>query len=93
MEATKIRTMFRRLQKREPEPTTELKYSSDFQLLVAVMLSAQCTDVAVNKATRTLFAKAPTANKMLALGIKGIEKHIRSIGLYRTKGQEPAFLL
>lgn len=87
MEAAKIQRLFRRLQSLNPQPTTELEYGSDFQLLVAVILSAQCTDVAVNKATRTLFAKAPTPRKMLALGVEGIERHIRSIGLYRTKAK------
>lgn len=68
-----------------PQPQSELEYSSVFELLAAVLLSAQATDASVNKATRTLFAHAGTPHRMLALGADGIAAHIRSIGLYRTK--------
>ena len=76
---------FARLRAANPAPRTELVYASEFQLLVAVILSAQATDVSVNKATRALFARAPTPRAMLALGLDGLTAHIRSIGLYRTK--------
>jgi endonuclease III len=68
-----------------PAPRGELAYGSEFQLLVAVILSAQATDASVNKATSTLFAEAPDAAAMLALGEIGIKRHIRSIGLFNTK--------
>ena len=64
---------------------TELKYRSRFQLLIAVILSAQATDVSVNRATRSLFRVAPTPEKMLALGLRGIKSHIRTIGLFNSK--------
>jgi endonuclease III len=76
---------FRRLAAHNPEPTTELEFASEFQLLIAVLLSAQATDVSVNKATRTLFAVAPDPRAMLALGEAGIKQHIKSIGLFNTK--------
>jgi endonuclease-3 len=79
--------IFSRLQAANPEPTTELVYGSPFQLLIAVILSAQTTDRAVNLATRTLFAAAPTPQAMLALGQDGLETHIRTIGLYRSKAR------
>ncbi len=78
---------FRRLAARNPEPTTELEYASPFQLLIAVILSAQATDVSVNQATRGLFAAAPDAATMLALGEAGIRRHIRTIGLFNTKAR------
>ena len=68
-----------------PKPTTELSYRSNYQLLIAVILSAQATDISVNKATRTLYKVAPTPQEMVELGIKGLKKHIQSIGLYNTK--------
>ena len=71
----------------DPEPRGELDYVNAFTLLVAVVLSAQATDVGVNKATKALFALADTPEKMLALGIEGIESHIRTIGLFRTKAK------
>jgi endonuclease-3 len=77
--------LFRRLQELNPHPTTELEYSSPFELLVAVILSAQATDVGVNKATRRLFATAPTPAAMLALGEAGLKRHIATIGLYNAK--------
>ena len=68
-----------------PKPTTELSYRSNYQLLIAVILSAQATDISVNKATRTLYKVTPTPQEMVELGIKGLKKHIQSIGLYNTK--------
>ncbi|MGQ0594190.1 MAG: endonuclease III [Gammaproteobacteria bacterium] len=77
--------LFERLQAHNPHPTTELRYSSPFQLLVAVILSAQATDVAVNKVTERLFAVADTPAAMLRLGIDGLREYIKSIGLYNAK--------
>jgi endonuclease-3 len=87
MQADAAREFFRRLEQANPNPTTELEYASPFQLLVAVVLSAQATDVSVNRATRTLFAVAPTPETMLTLGEAGVADHIKSIGLYRTKAR------
>jgi endonuclease-3 len=87
MNKADIERFFATLRAANPEPQTELAYSSVFELLAAVLLSAQATDVGVNKATRALFAVAPTPHKMLALGIEGIAAHIRTIGLYRTKAK------
>jgi len=81
------RELFLRLQKANPHPTTELEYTTPFELLIAVILSAQATDVSVNKATRTLFRVASTPARMLALGVDGLEPYIRTIGLYRTKAK------
>ena len=77
--------IFTSLAEINPKPTTELTYKSNFELLIAVMLSAQATDVSVNKATKGLFALADTAESMLALGEKKIKAQIKSIGLYNTK--------
>jgi endonuclease III len=82
-----IESLFATLRAANPEPVTELAYSSVFELLAAVLLSAQATDISVNKATRTLFVAAPTPQAMLALGPEGIEEHIRTIGLFRTKAR------
>ena len=79
--------LFRRLQAANPEPTTELVYRSPFELLVAVILSAQATDVSVNKATAGLFPVAHTPAAILALGEPGLKQHIRSIGLFNTKAR------
>ena len=79
--------LFRRFQAANPEPKTELQYRSPFQLLIAVILSAQATDKSVNLATRGLFAAAPNARRMLALGLEGLESHIRTIGLYHAKAR------
>ncbi|KZE25931.1 endonuclease III [Crenobacter luteus] len=87
MNATKRRQIFERLRDANPSPTTELEYDTPFQLLIAVLLSAQATDVGVNKATRRLFPVAPTAEAMLALGEEGLAEHIKTIGLYRTKAK------
>ncbi len=87
MTRDQIRAFFATLQSANPAPQTELEYSSVFELLVAVLLSAQATDVSVNKATRHLFALANTPQKMLALGLQGLESHIKTIGLYHSKAR------
>ena len=79
--------LFRRLRELNPKPTTELEYRTPFELLVAVMLSAQATDVGVNKATRRLFPVANTPGKILALGEDGLRKYISTIGLYNAKAK------
>ena len=76
-----------RLSARSPDPETELEFSSPYTLLVAVVLSAQATDVGVNRATRGLFAVADTPEKMVALGVGGIAHHIRTIGLFNMKAK------
>ncbi len=78
---------FSRLRELNPHPTTELKYRNPFELLIAVMLSAQATDVSVNKATRRLFALAPTPAAMLALGEDGVKDCINTIGLFNAKAR------
>ncbi|HEX2595163.1 MAG TPA: endonuclease III [Luteimonas sp.] len=80
-----IRELFARLSELNPKPTTELVYSTPFELLVAVILSAQATDVGVNKATRRLFPVANTPAALLALGEDGLKRYISSIGLYNAK--------
>jgi len=82
-----IAEIFRRLKKANPAPTTELKYRTPFQLLIAVILSAQATDKGVNKATGPLFRAAPNAKKMLALGEDGLKEYIKTIGLFNTKAK------
>lgn len=82
-----MRAAFERFHAVEPEPKGELEHLNAFTLLVAVALSAQATDVSVNKATRALFAVADTPEKMLALGEEGLIPYIRTIGLYRTKAK------
>ncbi|MSQ58872.1 MAG: endonuclease III [Betaproteobacteria bacterium] len=79
--------MFRRFRDLLPNPATELAYRSPFQLLVAVVLSAQATDKSVNKATVSLFEVAPTPQAMVRLGENGVMEHIKSIGLFRTKAK------
>ena len=76
-----------RLRDANPKPTTELEYSSPFELLIAVLLSAQATDVGVNKATRPLFAVANSPAAMLALGVDGVKHYIKTIGLFNTKAE------
>jgi endonuclease III len=76
-----------RLAAANPDPRTELHYTSPFTLLVAVLLSAQATDAGVNRATRTLFAEAPTPEAMLALGEEGVRERIKTIGLFRNKAR------
>ena len=87
MKLADVEPFFATLKAANPSPRTELEYSSVFELLAAVLLSAQATDVSVNKATRALFVAAPTPQAMVALGVAGIEAHIRTIGLYRTKAR------
>jgi endonuclease-3 len=85
MNKQKREEIFRRLREANPKPTTELNYGSPFELLVAVILSAQATDVGVNKATAKLFPVANTPEKILALGADGLKRYIRTIGLYNGK--------
>lgn len=80
-----IREMFSRLQAHNPKPSTELVYHSPFELLIAVILSAQATDVSVNKATLKLYAVANTPQAILNLGLDGLKEYIKTIGLYNTK--------
>jgi endonuclease-3 len=87
MNAQRRREIFQRLQAANPHPTTELIHHSAFELLIAVMLSAQATDKSVNIATATLFPVADTPARMLSLGEDGLKSHIRSIGLYPTKAK------
>ena len=79
--------MLSRWRAANPKPETELEFSSPFELLIAVLLSAQATDVSVNKATKGLFAAAPTPAAMLALGVDGVKQHIKTIGLFNTKAE------
>ena len=87
MNATQIDTFFSTLRQANPLPVSELEYTSVFELLAAVLLSAQATDVGVNKATRKLFPVANTPARLLALGLEGLESYIRTIGLYRSKAR------
>ncbi len=87
MNAAKRREMFQRLQSTNPHPTTELEYNSPFELLVAVMLSAQATDVSVNAATRYLYPVANTPQAILELGEEKLRGYIERIGLYKTKAK------
>ena len=87
MNAAQRCALFERLKAANPAPTTELEYATPFQLLIAVILSAQATDKSVNIATRKLFADAPTPQAMLALGEDGLAEYINRIGLYRTKSK------
>ena len=87
MKPADIETFFATLQAANPNPQTELEFSSVFELLAAVLLSAQATDVGVNKATRKLFVVANTPQKILALGLEKLEQHIKTIGLYRSKAK------
>lgn len=87
MNNDKRRQIFERLQAANPNPTTELEFSTPFELLVAVILSAQATDVSVNKATRPLFAVANTPEAIRDLGVAGLSEYIRTIGLFNTKAK------
>jgi endonuclease-3 len=87
MNAAKRRDIFLRLQAANPHPTTELEYRTPFELLVAVMLSAQATDISVNAATRQLYPVADTPQAILDLGEAGLCDHIQRIGLYKTKAK------
>ncbi len=85
MNEKKRQEIFKRFAKNDPAPTTELNYKNDFELLIAVILSAQATDISVNKATLSLFAKAGTPEKMFKLGVEGLKDYIKTIGLYNAK--------
>ena len=87
MTKTQIAEFYSRLAAANPAPASELEYATPFQLLIAVILSAQATDVGVNKATARLFPAAPTAEAMLALGEEGLAEYIKTIGLFRTKAR------
>ncbi|SHI19737.1 endonuclease III [Ferrimonas marina] len=87
MNKEKRRQILERLRDDNPNPETELEFSNPYELLVAVALSAQATDVSVNKATRTLFPAANTPQAMLDLGVDGVKQHIKTIGLYNTKAE------
>lgn len=87
MNPEKRRQIFERLKTANPHPTTELEYTTPFELLIAVILSAQATDVSVNKATRNLYADANTPEKIAALGIDGLIPYVQTIGLYRNKAK------
>ena len=87
MHKAKVDTVFSRLAAHDPSPKTELFYTNDYTLLVAIVLSAQATDAGVNKATRALFAKADTPAKMLALGEDAVRDYIKTIGLFRNKAK------
>ena len=87
MKTAAIAPFFATLKAANPQPNTELEYTSVFELLAAVLLSAQATDVGVNKATRRLFPLADSPEKMLALGLDAVTEHIRTIGLFRTKAK------
>ena len=87
MKKDDIFEFYRRLAELNPEPRTELEYGNDYQLLVAVVLSAQATDVGVNKATRALFREVHTPAQMVALGEDGLKQHIKTIGLFNAKAR------
>ena len=87
MNKEKRTEIFTRFQQANPEPKTELEYSTPFELLAAVLLSAQATDKGVNIATRKLFAVANTPAAIAALGVEGVENHIKTIGLFRAKAK------
>jgi endonuclease-3 len=87
LKRAEIFEFFRRLAEANPSPETELEFGNTYQLLVAVVLSAQATDVGVNKATRALFREVKTPQEMVALGEEGLKRHIKSIGLFNTKAK------
>ena len=87
MDTRLIEPFFATLKAANPNPVSELEYTNVFELLAAVLLSAQATDASVNKATRRLFPTANTPQRMLALGLPALTEHIRTIGLYRTKAR------
>lgn len=87
MNKKKVAAIFARLKSLNPQPTTELEYATPFELLVAVILSAQATDKSVNLATRTLFRHASTPRAIAELGIEGLSNYIRTIGLYNSKAK------
>jgi len=85
MNKLKRQKIFEKLRQENPNPTTELEYSSPFELLIAVILSAQATDVGVNKATKKLYPVANTPEKIYALGVEGLKEYIKTIGLFNSK--------
>lgn len=87
MNAEKRKQIFERLKTANPNPTTDLEYTTPFELLIAVILSAQATDVSVNKATRKLYTVASTPEKIFALGVDGLIPYVQTIGLYRNKAK------
>ena len=87
MNKTKRIEILTRLRDNNPHPTTELEFSSPFELLISVLLSAQATDVSVNKATAKLYPVANTPEQMVALGVDGIKEYIKTIGLFNTKAE------
>ncbi len=87
MNRVKRTEIFQRLRQQNPEPRTELRYDSNFELLISVILSAQATDVSVNKATEGLYRVANTPEAILALGSDGLKEHIKTIGLYNSKAE------
>ena len=87
MTKAEVRAFIEALATHNPAPETELSFADPFTLLVAVVLSAQATDISVNRATATLFAVAPTPKAMIALGVDGVASHIRTIGLWQTKAR------
>lgn len=87
MNASQRRAIYETLRSLNPHPTTELEYTTPFELLIAVMLSAQATDVSVNKAMRNMFPVAHTPQQIVALGEEGVASYIKTIGLYRTKAK------
>lgn len=87
MKRSEVAELYARFQAADPSPTTELHYQTPFQLLIAVLLSAQATDVGVNKATARLFPVAPTPEAMLMLGEEGVAEHIKTINFFRTKAK------
>lgn len=87
MTPKKINEIFKRLKAENPEPTTELAFNDPFELLIAVILSAQATDIGVNKATAKLYPIANTPQAILDLGLEGLKSYVKTIGLYNTKAQ------
>src|SRR5690606_24785509 len=87
MTRKKIKLIFERFKAANPKPTTELEYRTPFELLIAVILSAQATDKSVNQATRVLFKHANTPEAILALGVEGLSPYIRTIGLFNSKAK------
>ena len=93
MNVKKVREIFQRFQKNNPHPKLELNYRTPFELLIAVILSAQSTDVGVNKATPALFEVANTPQKMVKLGEEGLKRYIKRIGLFNTKAKNIKIVL
>jgi len=87
MKKADIQTAFERFRERDPEPKTELEFTNDYTLLVAIVCSAQATDVGVNKATKDLFKRIDNPHDMVKLGVDGLKKYIRTIGLFNSKAK------